>query len=358
MSLYFFKPVVWNDQSYLRPGGAKFLSGYPAEHGFGHEEWNNNSYLFEFIENGEVFRIFHTEGFGNQPLSDYSGRIFVFMIASHKGKQYLVASAGRATWLGGDEVERRRERLHLIEQLHLDDDRWAETRQLPSVQRAYKNDKNRFLKHWKKELQWLPTWKCPAGCYLGLKTPLALEPMTLTGRQRLIGMYGAFQEIDRHVALRVLDCIPNSEDQRVLATLKSVCGSDALDIPDDLSKIETEIANETTRVALIDARLGQGKFRDDLFELWGGCAVSGCKVSELLRASHVKPWRKCTNKERLDPHNGLLLGAHLDALFDAGLISFDDNGSMLVSVEISGADRDELRLGRRLRKSPPEPLKG
>jgi predicted restriction endonuclease len=111
-------------------------------------------------------------------------------------------------------------------------------------------------------------------------------------------------------------------------------------------------------VALIDARLGQGKFRDDLFELWGGCAVSGCKVSELLRASHVKPWRRCTNKERLDPDNGLLLGAHLDALFDAGLISFDDNGSMLVSVEISDGDREELRLGRRLRKSPSDELKG
>jgi hypothetical protein len=100
MSLYFFKPVVWNDRGYQRPGGAKFLSGYPAEHGFGHEEWNNNSDRLEFVENGKPLRIFHTEGFGNQPLSDYSGRIFVFMIASHKGKQYLVASAGRATWLG------------------------------------------------------------------------------------------------------------------------------------------------------------------------------------------------------------------------------------------------------------------
>jgi hypothetical protein len=76
------------------------------------------------------------------------------------------------------------------------------------------------------------------GCYLGLKTPLALEPMKLTGRKRLIGMYGTYQEIDRHVALRVLNCIPNSEDQEVLATLKSLCGSDALDIPDDLIKIE------------------------------------------------------------------------------------------------------------------------
>jgi len=40
MPLYFFKPVVWNENGYLRPGGAKFTSGYPFENGFGHEEWN------------------------------------------------------------------------------------------------------------------------------------------------------------------------------------------------------------------------------------------------------------------------------------------------------------------------------
>jgi hypothetical protein len=50
MSLYFFKPVVWNDRGYQRPGGAKFLSGYPAEHGFGHEERNNNFDRLEFVE--------------------------------------------------------------------------------------------------------------------------------------------------------------------------------------------------------------------------------------------------------------------------------------------------------------------
>ena len=46
-----------------------------------------------------------------------------------------------------------------------------------------------------------------------------------------------------------------------------------------------------------------------------------------MRASHIKPWAKCeTDAERLDVYNGLLLAAHLDAAFDAGLITFDDNG--------------------------------
>jgi hypothetical protein len=55
----------------------KFTSGYPAEHGFGHEECNNSDRL-DFSENGQQFRVFHTEGFGNQPLSKHIGRIFVF----------------------------------------------------------------------------------------------------------------------------------------------------------------------------------------------------------------------------------------------------------------------------------------
>lgn len=42
-------------------------------------------------------------------------------------------------------------------------------------------------------------------------------------------------------------------------------------------------------------------------------------------ASHIKPWRKCSNKERLDPQNGLLLTARINALFDCGLISNDVN---------------------------------
>lgn len=49
----------------------------------------------------------------------------------------------------------------------------------------------------------------------------------------------------------------------------------------------------------------------------------------MLRASHIKPWRVSRNKERLDPFNGLLLTANIDILFDRGLISFSDDGTLL-----------------------------
>lgn len=38
---FFFKPVVWNSNGYRGPSGGKFTSGFPKDHGYGHEEWNN-----------------------------------------------------------------------------------------------------------------------------------------------------------------------------------------------------------------------------------------------------------------------------------------------------------------------------
>jgi putative restriction endonuclease len=41
----------------------------------------------------------------------------------------------------------------------------------------------------------------------------------------------------------------------------------------------------------------------------------GLTTRALLRASHIKPWSQSTDSERLDPANGILLAAHIDALF-------------------------------------------
>lgn len=106
---------------------------------------------------------------------------------------------------------------------------------------------------------------------------------------------------------------------------------------------------ETLRLA----RIGQGRFRRDLFEIWGGrCAVSGVALPEFLRASHILAWQHATDSERLDPYNGILLGAHLDALFDAYLIGFDDDGRLFRSTRVEagmlaavGVDESTARLG-------------
>ena len=88
---------------------------------------------------------------------------------------------------------------------------------------------------------------------------------------------------------------------------------------------------ETTRQAVVMARRGQGLFKQNVQRIESYCRVTQVEQIEHLRASHCKPWRDASNAERLDGENGLLLTPDVDHLFDRGFISFEDNGTVLVS---------------------------
>lgn len=68
-----------------------------------------------------------------------------------------------------------------------------------------------------------------------------------------------------------------------------------------------------------------------------------------MRASHIKPWKNCDNKECIDPENGLLLKPDNDFLFDQGYISFDDDGSIIFSKYLSEQDINEFHLSEKIR---------
>ena len=87
----------------------------------------------------------------------------------------------------------------------------------------------------------------------------------------------------------------------------------------------------TTKEQLIKARRGQRRFRTNVRLKEKGCRVTGTTNPKHLIASHIKPWCKSTDEEKLNGWNGLLLAPHVDHLFDKGLISFSENGHMLVS---------------------------
>lgn len=97
-------------------------------------------------------------------------------------------------------------------------------------------------------------------------------------------------------------------------------------------------------------RVGQNIFRSGLLEYWDNhCAISGLAVPELLRASHIKPWAHCaSDAERLDVFNGLLLAPHLDAAFDGGFITVEDDGAVVVSSALGDIARHLLGLARPL----------
>lgn len=124
----------------------------------------------------------------------------------------------------------------------------------------------------------------------------------------------------------------------------------------DIARIVQEFAGRSTEaMTWVATRRGQGDYRKALLALWEDqCAVTGCKVTAALRASHALAWCDARPEQRLDPHNGLPLLASLDALFDVGLIGFDDDGRMLCSPALDDADRALLQLPAPLRKRPNE----
>lgn len=124
----------------------------------------------------------------------------------------------------------------------------------------------------------------------------------------------------------------------------------AVSLPDAPLAVFEQATNNLPRSTeaerLVVQRIGQGIFRDALMAYWGGrCPVTGINHPRLLRASHIIPWAECeTDAERLDVYNGLLLAAHVDAAFDAHLLSFDEAGRVIYAPELGEDDRHRLRL--------------
>lgn len=130
--------------------------------------------------------------------------------------------------------------------------------------------------------------------------------------------------------------------------------SDGDTLVEDLEDLDKRSLKATTKKALINARIGQGTFREKILESWGYCCcLTGSCVQEAIRASHIKPWRESTDEERLDPHNGLPLVASLDALFDSGLVAFDPSGKVIVSSDLNAQERRIFGIGKHtLRRKP------
>ena len=354
MALFMLKPILWNSLQYTRPSGTRASkSSFPGKTGFGHEEWNNSPRLQFTERDGSQYRVFHTEAVGRAPVEENGGLTFVFMIASHNGVQDLVGVAGNAIFLGNE--SRKQDRQRLAKRLNLRD-LWKDAWALPLVQDRYEGQLDRFKAEWPPGTRWLPNWICPAEFYWWPDTPIRLDAQRLIGKKRLPSMFTAYQAIDLNLARSVMETVPLSQRKEAWKRLV-----DAMQLAPSAPPSLVDGSRGTpvtSQLRLAHARCGQGKFREDLMGRWdGACAVTRIDQHEVLRASHVKPWASSTDVERLDAHNGLLLSANLDALFDVGLISFDDEGEMLVAGDVPQASKEALGLPAPLQKTPTQKLR-
>lgn len=148
------------------------------------------------------------------------------------------------------------------------------------------------------------------------------------------------------------DCNKNKADisWNNFCDLASDISCDVDYINNDIEDINNDQSiTDTEKEALIKTRKGQGKYRKKLIAYWKGCAVTHCTNIELLKASHIKPWCKSNNSERLDAFNGLLLNPNFDALFDKGFISFDNAGDILVSSCLDEKARDIFYINNEIK---------
>lgn len=113
----------------------------------------------------------------------------------------------------------------------------------------------------------------------------------------------------------------------------------------EMAEQEAEVHNGEDRrdkeLRAIFVRRGQRAFRRKLLKAYGKtCAVTGCKITELLEAAHISPYRgDHTNKVS----NGLLLRADIHTLFDLGLLWIDEALIVQVAKSARRAPYDTLQ---------------
>jgi hypothetical protein len=116
------------------------------------------------------------------------------------------------------------------------------------------------------------------------------------------------------------------------------------------SEFESKINVIEDGKSLNISRRGQQQYKNNLLIKWGFCcSVTALTKTSLLIASHIKPFSKSTSLEKYDTENGLLLIPNLDSLFDKFLISFDNDGTIIISNTLSNDDYTILGISKLLR---------
>lgn len=118
-------------------------------------------------------------------------------------------------------------------------------------------------------------------------------------------------------------------------------------IEQELEKLEQQVnVPEPIKLQLVRARYGQGLFKTRVRAVESFCRVTGVFTKQHLEAAHIKPWNEANTDEKLDGNNGLLLSPHIHHLFDKGLLTFEDNGSVLLAPALESDVREGWSLDR------------
>lgn len=162
--------------------------------------------------------------------------------------------------------------------------------------------------------------------------PTKYSPLSYTG-DGFQWMYLTKLTID--FANKLIEII-GSDYNNAFNQLKSVFDDEITE-----KEIDSDISiPETDKIELKKSRRGQGIFKVKLKNYEKKCRFTGVDIEEFLEASHIKPWGKSNNQERLDGNNGLLLAPHIHHLFDKGYLYYDGYEKFIVSQKLPKKIKD------------------
>jgi putative restriction endonuclease len=115
-------------------------------------------------------------------------------------------------------------------------------------------------------------------------------------------------------------------------------------VREETEAIEKKALPEEKKRRLVTARDGQGLYRQELLQESSECIITRVNDERILIASHIKPWSVSDDSEKIDHNNGLVLTPTYDRLFDQGFISFNDDGTIIISPYISPLNVKKLNL--------------
>jgi hypothetical protein len=233
---------------------------------------------------GLPFRALYTERVGKKGMTAPNDTLLL-MYASHDGRQQLVGIAGSARYVDREDDAKL---IRTIKKQVRTAELWSEAWKEPLVQKCFGTQKA-LRDHWETIGELNPNWVCPEESFFWLEEPLDLDPAKITGKSKLLTMFSSFTDIPAERAAYLLDSIPAELRNSAWRTIRE--SLDVAAVAEDVKNVARDKRlDETTQKALIDARRGQGHFRDELLRLYGRrCALTGCGIEEVLRASHIRP---------------------------------------------------------------------
>lgn len=114
--------------------------------------------------------------------------------------------------------------------------------------------------------------------------------------------------------------------------------------------LEEKLRDKTSLIETVKptSRQGASKYRREVIDHMPQCPFTKITETQLLIASHIKPYSVCMKElredEALDYLNGLSFTPTYDKLFDQGFITFMNNGKLICGRQFSAYTWEKLNI--------------